>query len=429
MRWTELALIPTTFAIMAEVQWVVSAGGSVWVSITTRSVTLEPSGRMREGRVLSRRRPSYPSCMKRSCQRQTQVFDLPVRRMISLVPIPSPLNRTISARQTCLCGVLRSRTSTFRRRRSAGLSVMGIPVRIRQTRMRLVRWESPPGFKCQTRSTRQILDVYQPIWRAGAPVVIFIHGGAYVRGDKDFYGEMYGNISTWFARQGVLGLNATYRLAPAAKWPSGADDVRGMVKWAKENAAKFGGDGQRIYLMGQSAGATHVASYIFDKSLQPADGPGVAGAVLISGRYRLEYDPADPNGKNMQAYFGEDASAYADRSPITHIRDGARVPVFTVITEYDNPGLDVVGAELLAALCARDGACPRFRRLEKLQSSLRGVRLQHRRRAAWARDFGFHAPRPVTLAPPVAPRRAHQQLIASVRLAEAILHSPALLAS
>jgi acetyl esterase/lipase len=197
---------------------------------------------------------------------------------------------------------------------------------------------------------RQILDVYQPIWRAGAPVVIFIHGGAYVRGDKDAYGEMYGNIAIWFARQGTLGLNATYRLAPQAKWPSGADDVRGMVKWAKENAAKFGGDANRIYLVGHSAGATHIASYVFDKGLQPADGPGVAGAVLISGRYRLEYDPNDPNGRNMQAYFGEDAATYAARSPMTHIRDGARVPVFTVVTEYDNPGLDVVGAELLAAL-------------------------------------------------------------------------------
>ena len=212
---------------------------------------------------------------------------------------------------------------------------------------------------------RQILDVYQPLWRAGAPVVIFIHGGAYVRGDKDAYGEMYGNIAIWFARQGMLGINATYRLAPQAKWPSGADDVRGMVKWAKENATKYGGDANRIYLVGHSAGATHIASYVFDKSLQPADGPGVAGAVLISGRYRLEYDPNDPNGKNMQAYFGADASTYAARSPITHIKDGPRVPVFTVVTEYDNPGLDVVGAELLAALCARDGACPRFRRLEK----------------------------------------------------------------
>jgi acetyl esterase len=212
---------------------------------------------------------------------------------------------------------------------------------------------------------KQILDVYQPQGRTAAPIVIFIHGGAYVRGDKDSYGEMYGNILTWFARQGMLGINATYRLAPAAKWPSAVDDVRGMVKWAKENAARYGGDPSRIYLIGHSAGATHVASYIFDRSLQPVAGPGVSGAVLISGRYRLEYDPNDPNGKNMQAYFGEDSSAYANRSPVTHIRDGERVPVFVVVTEYDNPGLDIVGAELLAALCARDGACPRFTRLEK----------------------------------------------------------------
>src|SRR5450759_2864364 len=96
--------------------------------------------------------------MKRSCQRQTQVFDLPVRRMISLVPIPSALNRTISARQTCLCGVLRSPASAFRRRRSSGLRVIEIPVRMRQTRMPSSSGESPPGFKCQTRSTLMIAD-------------------------------------------------------------------------------------------------------------------------------------------------------------------------------------------------------------------------------------------------------------------------------
>jgi hypothetical protein len=44
MRWTELALISTTFAIMAEVQWVASAGGSVWVSVTTRAVMFDPRG-------------------------------------------------------------------------------------------------------------------------------------------------------------------------------------------------------------------------------------------------------------------------------------------------------------------------------------------------------------------------------------------------
>ena len=212
---------------------------------------------------------------------------------------------------------------------------------------------------------KQVLDVYQPQDRTGAPVIIYVHGGAYVAGDRDAYGEIYGNIPTWFARQGLVGINANYRLAPAATWPAGSEDVRGMVKWAKENVAQYGGSPNRIYLMGHSAGATHVATYVFDRSLQPPEGLGIEGAILISGRYKVEYDPADPNGANMQAYFGTDSQAYPSRSAITHIRENMRTPIFLVISEYDNPGLDVAGAEMLAALCARDGACPRFTRLEK----------------------------------------------------------------
>jgi hypothetical protein len=94
--------MPTAFVIKLAVQWVVSAGGSVRVSATTRSATPDLSGGMREGRVLSRKRPPYPSCMKRSCQRQTQVFDLPVWHMISLVPTPSALSSTILARHMLL---------------------------------------------------------------------------------------------------------------------------------------------------------------------------------------------------------------------------------------------------------------------------------------------------------------------------------------
>jgi hypothetical protein len=76
-------------------------------------------------------------------------FRFAVRRMISFVPTPSALNRTISARQTCLCAALRSRASVAKRRRSAGLRVMEIPVRIRQTRTSRARRESLLGFKCQ----------------------------------------------------------------------------------------------------------------------------------------------------------------------------------------------------------------------------------------------------------------------------------------
>lgn len=212
---------------------------------------------------------------------------------------------------------------------------------------------------------RNKLDVYRAGGLKHAPVVVFLHGGAYVRGDRDVNAEVYGNVPTYFARQGFLGVNATYRLAPAARWPAAAQDVAAVVAWLKANAAGFGGDPGRIYLIGHSAGATHVATYAFMKGLQPAGGPGIAGIVLMSGRYRFEPNPDDPNLKNFQAYFGTDASQYPARSPINHVREAPRLPVFIVICEYDNPDLDTQGAMLLAALCERDRACPRFTRLEK----------------------------------------------------------------
>jgi hypothetical protein len=71
-----------------------------------------------------------PSAMKRSCQRQTQVFDLAVRRMISFVPVPSAVKRTTLARQTCFCGTLRFEIRSCNRRRSADETMTEIPVRM-----------------------------------------------------------------------------------------------------------------------------------------------------------------------------------------------------------------------------------------------------------------------------------------------------------
>jgi hypothetical protein len=106
MRRTALALILLAAAIMSAVQCVVSPGASLSVRATTRSASSGARRAMREGRVLSRSKPSTPSAMKRSCQRQTQVLDLPVRRMIAAVPTPSADNKMIDARQTCFCGAL-----------------------------------------------------------------------------------------------------------------------------------------------------------------------------------------------------------------------------------------------------------------------------------------------------------------------------------
>ena len=114
---------------------------------------------------------------------------------------------------------------------------------------------------------RHRADMYQPDAGSAMPVVVFIHGGAYVRGERDVSPEVYGNVATYFARQGMLGVNATYRLAPATQWPGAAEDVGALVRWLRANAARFGGDPTRLYLIGHSAGATHVATYAYLRSL------------------------------------------------------------------------------------------------------------------------------------------------------------------
>jgi acetyl esterase/lipase len=210
---------------------------------------------------------------------------------------------------------------------------------------------------------RHRLDVYQPESKTGVPVLMFFHGGAYVRGERNVSADVYGNIATYFARNGVLGINGTYRLAPGAQWPGAAEDVGRAVAWAKEAAVRLGGDPARIFLMGHSAGATHAATYAFMKEAQPASGHGLAGLILSSGRFHFDPSPDDPNLKNFQAYFGTDASRYPAMSPINHVKGGAGLPTFIVISEYDNPDLDTQGALLLAAICQRDRRCPRFKRM------------------------------------------------------------------
>jgi hypothetical protein len=101
MRCAELMLTPAASAIAPPVQCVASGGGSSLVSATRHSAMAESSLGMHEGRVLSRKSPATPSAAKRSCQRQTQVLDLPVSRMIAFVPSPSALSNKICARHTC----------------------------------------------------------------------------------------------------------------------------------------------------------------------------------------------------------------------------------------------------------------------------------------------------------------------------------------
>lgn len=211
---------------------------------------------------------------------------------------------------------------------------------------------------------RQILDLYRPRAAVNAPVAIFVHGGAFLRGDKDVNDEVYANVSYYFARHGCLALNVEYRLAPAFKYPSGAEDVASAVAWAKQHAASHGGDPGRIFLIGHSAGATHVAAYAWDPNVPVRADPAVKGLVLISGRLRADARPDNPNAAGVRAYFGDDASRYEARSPVTYAA-ASRLPVFLATAEYENPLLDVYGAETLHRIAVARGHAPRFLRLPR----------------------------------------------------------------
>ena len=107
----------------------------------------------------------------------------------------------------------------------------------------------------------QKLDVYEPSTAVTkAPVLIFIHGGAFIGGSKN----SYDNIGYYFARHGVVTVLGDYRLAPTFKWPTGAQDVGAVVAWTRANIAAHGGDPAKIVLFGHSAGATHVAAYALE---------------------------------------------------------------------------------------------------------------------------------------------------------------------
>ena len=209
---------------------------------------------------------------------------------------------------------------------------------------------------------KQTLDVYQPDRATGLPVVVYVHGGALVAGDKNDNAEVSANVLYYFARHGFLGINANYRLAPTHVFPAAAMDIGSVVGWVKENAARYGGNPQRIYLIGRSSGALHLATWAFDLRMHGAKGPGVSGVVLISGRLTADNRADDPNGKAVEAYFGTDTSLYAERSPSTY---GAHspLPTFIVVAEFDNPFLDVYSADLFARMCAARSHCPRFLRL------------------------------------------------------------------
>jgi len=194
---------------------------------------------------------------------------------------------------------------------------------------------------------RHLLDVFEPAQAsAPRPVLIFIHGGAFIGGHKRTTNCFHDNIMLWAARNGIVGVNATYRLAPDHPWPAGAEDVAAIVRWVRANIANHGGDPDRIFLTGHSAGATHVATYAVMLRFHVADNAGLAGVILLSGTYDLSI--AKHDGTYLQ-YFGTDRSKHAERSPFAGLLE-TPLPLFVAYTELEPPHLLEQSERLVDAL-------------------------------------------------------------------------------
>lgn len=202
---------------------------------------------------------------------------------------------------------------------------------------------------------RHLLDVFTPETNSSArPVLIFIHGGGFIAGNKRSPGSpFYDNIMLWAVKNGFVGVNATYRLAPQSPWPAGAEDLAAVVAWVAGKIGERGGDPARVYLMGHSAGAVHVANYVSHPEFYKVKNGGLAGAIMLSGIYDLT---ASPLGGPEMEYFGSDPARYAERSSLPGLV-ATKIPLMIAATELDPPRFVEQFELLKQATCKRPAGC------------------------------------------------------------------------
>ncbi len=188
---------------------------------------------------------------------------------------------------------------------------------------------------------RRTLDVYRPANVADAPVVVFFYGGSWQTGSKAFYKF----VGTALARRGYLTIVPDYRLYPEVRYPEFLDDGAHAVRWARDNAARMGGDPKKLFVMGHSAGGYIAAMLALDRrwlgkvDLDPDR--DLAGLIGVAG----PYDFLPLRDETLKVIFG--GSNLPETQPITHVAAGA--PPALLLTGASDGVVDPGNATRLAA--------------------------------------------------------------------------------
>ncbi|MCB1219417.1 MAG: alpha/beta hydrolase [Planctomycetales bacterium] len=188
------------------------------------------------------------------------------------------------------------------------------------------------------------LDIYAPKDAKGLPVVMMVHGGGWAIGDKGNPG--IGTVKpAFFCREGFVYVTVNYRLSPAVEHPAHIEDVAAAFAWLVDNVEHYGGDPQRINIMGHSAGAHLVALLGTDKARLAPYGLAPTNIESVTCLDGAGYDiPTRLSGivgrqlrEMMTTAFGEDGSKWADASPTLHVRADGEYPPFLIL-HTDRPG-------------------------------------------------------------------------------------------
>ena len=189
----------------------------------------------------------------------------------------------------------------------------------------------------EPKNERQTLDVYAAPKGKDQPVVLWVHGGGWRKGDRS-------NVQKKpqaFVDKGFVFVSTNYRLAPQVTVKEMTADIAKAIRWVHDHAREYGGAPNRIFVMGHSAGAHLAALVCTDDRYLKAEGLSLAvlkGCVPVDVSVydipkRLKDSGSAP--ATFKEVFGEKEEMHRDLSPVTHIAKGKHIPPFLILHVAD----------------------------------------------------------------------------------------------
>jgi arylformamidase len=186
----------------------------------------------------------------------------------------------------------------------------------------------------EPKDDRRTLDVYAPAGGKNCPVVVWVHGGGWRKGDK---ANVQGKPQA-FTDKGFVFVSTNYRLAPRVTVKEMAGDVARAIRWVRDHAKDYGGDPDSIVVMGHSAGAHLAALVCTDGRYLKAEGlplSAVKGCVPVDVSVydipkRIKDGGAVPPA-TFREVFGETEELHRELSPVTHVAKGKGIPPFLIL--------------------------------------------------------------------------------------------------